>query len=107
MSTEFVDRTLTCEDCSQPFTFSAGEQAYYKTKSLASEPKRCPEDRYQRRRLRELRAGATDVDAAYEAKCAKCGRDTTLPFEPRVGREVFCRNCMPQKKDAAARHKER
>ncbi len=36
----YRDKIIHCCDCEQNFVFTAGEQAYYKSKSL-SEPKRC------------------------------------------------------------------
>jgi CxxC-x17-CxxC domain-containing protein len=38
---QFVDRQLTCMDCSQPFIFTAGEQEFYDRKGFKEEPKRC------------------------------------------------------------------
>jgi CxxC-x17-CxxC domain-containing protein len=38
---EFQDRELTCQNCSQPFTFSAGEQEFYSRKGFQDDPKRC------------------------------------------------------------------
>lgn len=37
---EFEDRELTCVDCKQTFTFTAGEQQFFSEKGL-SDPKRC------------------------------------------------------------------
>jgi CxxC-x17-CxxC domain-containing protein len=31
---------------------------------------------------------------AYPAVCSACGRDTEVPFAPRHGRPVFCRDCF-------------
>ncbi len=36
----FRGKVLRCYDCGQSFVFTAGEQAYFKSKGL-SEPKRC------------------------------------------------------------------
>ncbi len=38
---EFHDRQLTCLDCNQQFTFTAGEQEFYERKGFKEEPKRC------------------------------------------------------------------
>ncbi|HYP25980.1 MAG TPA: zinc-ribbon domain-containing protein [Blastocatellia bacterium] len=38
------DKVITCADCGQSFTFSAGEQDFYQQKGM-SEPKRCKECR--------------------------------------------------------------
>jgi hypothetical protein len=40
MSNGFVDKELTCKDCKQPFTFTAGEQAFFDQNGF-TEPKRC------------------------------------------------------------------
>ena len=49
---EFTDKTLVCEDCGKEFTFTAGEQAFYKEKGLDNEPKRCKECRDARKAAR-------------------------------------------------------
>lgn len=45
------DRTLTCRDCGQAFTFTAGEQAFYQERGF-SEPQRCPDCRAARKAQR-------------------------------------------------------
>ena len=49
---EFVDRQLTCMDCSQLFTFTAGEQEFYDRKGFKEEPKRCKNCREVRKQRR-------------------------------------------------------
>ncbi len=39
------DKTLVCKDCSAEFTFTEGEQEFYKEKGLTNEPQRCPDCR--------------------------------------------------------------
>lgn len=46
------DRTLTCRDCGQAFTFTAGEQAFYQERGF-SEPQRCPTCRAARKQQRQ------------------------------------------------------
>lgn len=29
----------------------------------------------------------------FNAKCSKCGDQTQVPFDPRSGQTVMCRNC--------------
>jgi CxxC-x17-CxxC domain-containing protein len=36
----------------------------------------------------------------YPATCAQCGQATELPFEPRNGRPVYCRDCYGKVKPA-------
>jgi CxxC-x17-CxxC domain-containing protein len=40
--------------------------------------------------LRTILPGGSNSDAI----CAACGTPTTVPFEPRQGREVYCRECF-------------
>jgi CxxC-x17-CxxC domain-containing protein len=34
----------------------------------------------------------------YHTVCAACGRDTEVPFQPRGGRPVYCRECFNQRR---------
>src|SRR4029453_11298129 len=38
----YQDRSLTCRDCAEEFSFSAGEQAFFASKGLTNDPQRCP-----------------------------------------------------------------
>ena len=47
------------------------------------------------------RSGSSDYSSGgtkqmYKVKCANCGIDTEVPFEPRSGRPVYCRECYQQ-----------
>jgi CxxC-x17-CxxC domain-containing protein len=89
----FEDKTLVCRECGAEFVFTEGEQEFYKQKGLLHEPTRCTTCRSERRRMR------SDVDmggprALYPVVCAACGRDTEVPFQPRLGRPVYCRDCF-------------
>ncbi len=39
------DRTIQCRDCNQEFTFTAGEQEFYKEKGFENDPVRCQDCR--------------------------------------------------------------
>ena len=83
----YTDKTLICRDCKKEFVFSTGEQEFYAEKGFMSEPTRCKECRIAlKERLRPQRA-------MYEVVCAKCGKVTTVPFEPRHDRSVYCEEC--------------
>ena len=32
----------------------------------------------------------------YKCTCADCGKDSEVPFEPKEGRPVYCRECLPK-----------
>ena len=92
-----VDKTLVCRDCGQEFIFTTGEQEFYLSRGLQNEPSRCPECRATRRR--ERRGGYNQQRQMYNVVCAGCGVETTVPFEPREGRPVYCRDCYAKQKD--------
>ena len=48
----YTDRTITCLDCGQEFTFTAGEQEFYAQRGFTEPPKRCPSDRAIRKAQR-------------------------------------------------------
>jgi len=96
----FEDKTLTCSDCGASFTFSAGEQESFQSRGYTNEPKRCTECREARKAERNgssgnsygnRNSGSYSSDRQmYSAVCAECGKSTTVPFEPRQGRPVYC-----------------
>jgi CxxC-x17-CxxC domain-containing protein len=99
----YQDRILTCRDCGQEFTFTAGEQQFFATKGLTNTPSRCPECRKARRNgsssNQRPRGGSSEQ---YEAVCASCGRTTTVPFIPREDRPVYCSDCFQEQRAARA-----
>jgi CxxC-x17-CxxC domain-containing protein len=48
----YEDRTITCADCGQEFTFTASEQAFYAEKGFTDPPKRCKDCRQARKAQR-------------------------------------------------------
>lgn len=50
------DQILTCSDCSSSFTFSEGEQSFFKDKGF-NPPTRCPDCRRRRKAEKMMRAG--------------------------------------------------
>ena len=98
----FEDKTLTCSDCAKTFTFSAGEQEQFQSRGYTNEPKRCPECRQARKSERYGNNGSSSGRSGYgyspqremfPAVCSDCGKETTVPFEPRQGRPVYCSDC--------------
>ncbi len=90
------DKTLVCRDCGQEFVFTIGEQEFYQSHELQNEPGRCPECRTVRKRERQ--DGYSRPRETHTAVCADCGVETTVPFEPREGRPVYCRECFSKHK---------
>ena len=95
----YVDRTLTCLDCGQPFTFSADDQSYHAQKGFTNEPKRCAPCRQARRGQRDGGYGQSQREM-HSVVCAECGIDTTVPFLPRGDRPVYCSDCFSKQRSS-------
>ena len=92
------DRPILCIDCGQYFTWSVGEQVFFRDKGLQNPPKRCKECKQAKNeRIAAIAAAqASGVKQRIEVavKCARCSESTTVPFYPSQGRPVFCRSCF-------------
>ncbi len=42
-------------------------------------------------------AAGTGTRQMYKVVCADCGQETEVPFEPRNGRPVYCRDCFERR----------
>ena len=105
----YTDRTLICVDCGAEFVFTADDQEFHASRGFTNEPKRCPDCRRARKAARGDAGGGGGYGGGggggsyssgprqmYPAKCASCGRDTEVPFQPRGDRPVYCRDCFQQ-----------
>jgi CxxC-x17-CxxC domain-containing protein len=114
---EFEDKMLTCADCSQDFTFTAGEQEFYARKGFREIPKRCKPCRDARKMRRADAPGGgggngygngVEVDGnrarpqreLFDAVCARCGAPARVPFRPVAGRPVYCKDCFDQRQSS-------
>lgn len=90
------DKTLTCKDCGNEFVFSAREQRFFAEKGFANQPQRCRDCRQIRRGGSgdQGHAPRTGTRPSFDAVCAACGVETTVPFRPRGDRPVYCRTCF-------------
>jgi len=123
---ELHDVNLVCEECGREFVHTKEKQEFYQSIGLTNLPKRCPECREKRRGVnrqqkerrapgpvgggfnRGARAGfggpprdrgfRTGPPQQFEAVCAACGKQTTLPFKPNGSRPVYCRDCFRQQR---------
>jgi CxxC-x17-CxxC domain-containing protein len=95
----YTDKEITCSDCGTVFTFSAAEQEQFASRGYTNEPKRCATCRAARKQNTSgsgsysSRSGGTTPRQMFPAKCATCGKDTQVPFEPRGDRPVYCSDC--------------
>src|SRR4029079_6174013 len=102
----YTDQVLTCADCGIDFVFSASEQEFFAQKGFTSAPKRCSSCRAQRRATGggsyASSGGGYNGGGAYsrgpremfDAVCARCGKDTQVPFRPTGARPVYCSDCF-------------
>jgi CxxC-x17-CxxC domain-containing protein len=109
----YTDQVLTCADCGIDFVFSASEQEFFAQKGFTSAPKRCASCRAQRRATGGggAGAGAGSYGASsggygggggysrgpremFDAVCARCGKETQVPFRPTGARPVYCSDCF-------------
>ena len=109
----YQDRTLTCRDCGQEFTFTAGEQEFYASRGLTNAPSRCPDCRAARKQSGGGRRSSYS-DSSYEYRdrsprqmytttCASCGNEAQVPFQPRDDRPVYCSDCFQSQRPARGR----
>jgi CxxC-x17-CxxC domain-containing protein len=90
----FQDKTLQCVDCGTTFTFDAQEQELFASRGYTNEPKRCPTCRQAKRSQRTGYSNYSNGSRQmFPATCAQCGKDTQVPFEPRLDRPVYCSDC--------------
>ena len=102
----YTDETLTCVDCSTPFTFSASEQEFYASKGFANKPSRCPDCRAARKAQRGGGGGysggggygARPQREMFQATCSSCGKIAEVPFQPRGDKPVYCRDCFTSRR---------
>lgn len=99
-----ADQELMCSDCGQSFTFTAEDQAFFQERGYST-PKRCKSCRQAKKQ--EQAGGGGGGYQRSETRgtsviCAGCGQQTTVPFEPRGDRPVYCQNCFQARKKTGA-----
>jgi len=119
-----LDKTLTCADCSQSFTFTASEQDFFAERGF-TEPRRCPTCRASRKAARGSDGagyssgggggyggggyssgggggygggGSRGPREMFAATCSACGQETQVPFRPTSGKPVYCSSCFQQRR---------
>lgn len=97
-NSELADKSISCIDCGEDFTWTIGEQAFFRDKGLQNPPKRCKGCKQAKNeRIAAITAAqAAGVKQRIEVAvyCANCSAYTTVPFYPSQGRPVYCRTCF-------------
>lgn len=92
---------LTCSDCGQEFAFTGEEQEFFRERGYST-PKRCKLCRSARKNEQPNGGGGSyrSESQGTSVICSQCGQQTTVPFEPRGDRPVYCQNCYKGKKSS-------
>ncbi|MER3430017.1 MAG: zinc-binding protein [Blastocatellia bacterium] len=80
------DLETTCVQCNETFLFTEKEQEIFYQRNLMP-PQRCPKCRSKRA------ATAEDAPKRFDIICDYCGKRDQVPFQPKVGRPVLCKDC--------------
>jgi CxxC-x17-CxxC domain-containing protein len=81
------DVELPCVQCKENFIFSDKEQMQFYERNLP-QPQRC-----QKCRSKKV-ANSENAPSRYEIVCDNCGKPDRVPFQPKVGRSVLCKECF-------------
>ena len=112
----YADKTLTCRDCGQSFSFTVGEQEFFASRGFTNEPSRCAECRGERKAGRSSggyssgsysSGGYSSGSGGYgreremfSATCAECGNEARVPFQPRGDKPVYCSDCFSKQRSS-------
>ena len=95
------DQQLMCSDCGQAFTFTAEDQDFFRERGYSA-PKRCKPCRQAKKNEQGGGGGYQRSESrGTSVICSGCGQQTTVPFEPRGDRPVYCQNCFQARKTSA------
>lgn len=98
----FQDQTLQCRDCGKDFVWTASEQEFYQQKGFENAPVRCPACRQAKKtRMDGGRHGGGNGDRprqSFPITCSNCGKQDTVPFQPKGDRPVLCRDCFQKQR---------
>ncbi|HUB53081.1 MAG TPA: CxxC-x17-CxxC domain-containing protein [Terracidiphilus sp.] len=96
------DQQLMCSDCGQSFSFTAEDQAFFRERGYSA-PKRCKACRQAKKSEQPGGGGGYQRGGSQGTSviCSGCGQQTTVPFEPRGDRPVYCQNCYQARKTSS------
>ncbi len=88
------DVEIPCVQCKETFVFTEKEQELFYQRNMMT-PQRCAKCRSKKAVTRP------DAPARFEIVCDHCGRHDTVPFQPKVGRSVLCKECFEASRSRA------
>ncbi|MBA2737291.1 MAG: zinc-ribbon domain containing protein [Pyrinomonadaceae bacterium] len=80
------DIEISCVQCKEVFIFTEKEQEVFYQRNM-SPPQRCLKCRSKKA------ATGANAPSKFEIVCDHCGKHDYVPFQPKVGRTVLCREC--------------
>jgi CxxC-x17-CxxC domain-containing protein len=80
------DIETLCVQCKDKFLFTEKEQEMFYQRNMPA-PQRCTKCRSKKAAARE------DAPKRFEIVCDHCGKHDQVPFQPKTGRTVLCREC--------------
>ncbi|SRR5712691_7100753 len=108
----YADKSLTCRDCNQVFSFTAGEQEFHASKGFMNEPSRCPDCRASRKAAQGGGYGGSGSGGyssggygrqereMFSTTCSECGNEARVPFQPRGDKPVYCSDCFSKQRSS-------
>lgn len=80
------DVEIGCVQCRDVFLFTEKDQELFYQKNMPA-PQRCSKCRSKKA------ANSNSQNARFEIICDHCGKHDRVPFQPKVGRSVLCKEC--------------
>ncbi len=80
------DVETTCVQCREMFLFTDKEQEMFYQRNMPA-PQRCAKCRSKKAAI------GGDAPRKFEIVCDNCGKHDQVPFQPKTGRTVLCREC--------------
>lgn len=94
------DKTIQCRECNRSFVWTIGEQEFFQQKGFSNAPTRCPDCRKARRTPKQF------SPQTHAIRCASCGKEDQVPFEPRDPSAILCAECFDKKRKEEKEKKE-
>jgi len=92
------DKNIQCKDCGKDFVWTADEQAFYQEKGF-NPPLRCKDCRVKARANFNNGQDRGGQRQSFPITCSNCGKQDTVPFEPKGDRPVLCRDCFRKQRE--------
>lgn len=80
------DLEMSCVQCREIFLYTEKEQGIFYQRNMPP-PQRCARCRSKKAAMGE------NAPARFDIVCDHCGRRDHVPFQPKVGRSVLCKDC--------------